>query len=135
MPAPPRGVYIHGPVGSGKTMLLDLLIAQLRRRGLSGALKRVHYNAAILQATQLMHRAEMEGAASSQGAARGTAGAVVPGSSAGGVGDCPGAREGPGGEGREARATLRSFLEWDESRARSPRLARECCRSAALRGP
>ena len=38
----PRGIYLHGPVGAGKTWLVDVLLAQLPQ----GAYQRVHVYAA-----------------------------------------------------------------------------------------
>ncbi len=40
-PAPPRGLYIHGDVGRGKTMLMDLFFAEVK----NWPKKRIHFHA------------------------------------------------------------------------------------------
>lgn len=50
-PAPisPRGLYIHGSVGSGKTMLMDKFYDQVRATGAVPFSRRLHFNAALLE--------------------------------------------------------------------------------------
>jgi predicted ATPase len=78
-PSPPRGVYIYGGVGSGKTMLMDLFFAAAvgEREGFksgsnssssagSGSsaslryARRLHFNAAMIELHQRLHRIEKE---------------------------------------------------------------------------
>ncbi|CAI6004040.1 unnamed protein product [Closterium sp. NIES-64] len=59
-PAAPQGVYLHGSVGSGKTMLMDMLFGAVQRGGVVGVAKRVHFNEAMLEVHQRMHRWDEE---------------------------------------------------------------------------
>lgn len=73
-PAAPRGLFIHGSVGSGKTLLMDLFVEALladarvgRHRGVSGGgagaapyrcpvtLRRVHHNAFMIECHRRLH--------------------------------------------------------------------------------
>ena len=51
-PMAPKGLYIYGPVGSGKTLLMDLFFSncQLKNK------KRVHFSAALLEINSKMHQ-------------------------------------------------------------------------------
>ncbi|CAG9464059.1 unnamed protein product [Pedinophyceae sp. YPF-701] len=66
MPAPPRGILIHGSVGSGKTMCMDLFhAAAAEAREASGAhlhVLRTHFNAMMLEVNYLMHLEETRAA-------------------------------------------------------------------------
>ncbi|GJP64781.1 hypothetical protein CLOP_g21728 [Closterium sp. NIES-67] len=56
-PAAPQGIYLHGSVGSGKTMLMDMLFEAVQSgAGAVGVAKRVHFNEAMLEVHQRMHR-------------------------------------------------------------------------------
>ena len=55
-PAAPPGVYIQGPVGSGKTMLMDLFYREARSQVTRP--RRVHFNAMMLELHEVVHRAE-----------------------------------------------------------------------------
>eukprot|EP00890_Picochlorum_soloecismus_P002909 jgi/Picsp_1/3619/NSC_06456-R1_lactation elevated protein 1-like len=57
-PRPPRGVFIFGPVGSGKTFLADLAFKHIRQRSESMIARRVHCNAALLELHSKMHELE-----------------------------------------------------------------------------
>lgn len=52
-PLPPRGVYLHGDVGCGKSMLMDLTFSAADNRVKSSA--RVHYHAFMASVYQMMH--------------------------------------------------------------------------------
>lgn len=45
----PAGVYLHGSVGSGKSLLMDLLFASVAQRGVVPHRRRLHFNAAMLE--------------------------------------------------------------------------------------
>jgi len=56
---PPRGVYLHGPVGRGKTWLVDVLLAQLPGQGVL----RLHaYESARRLHAEVAHQAGTSGA-------------------------------------------------------------------------
>jgi predicted ATPase len=84
-PAPPRGVYLHGSVGSGKTMLADMLYSFAADAQLVPLRRRLHCNAALLELHSRMAVAEREraarrrAAAGDGAAAGGDAGGVVEG--------------------------------------------------------
>lgn len=62
-PSSPKGLYIHGSVGSGKTRLMDLfysLVASEMGDELSGGLKRVHFNSAMLSIHSRIHKLETQ---------------------------------------------------------------------------
>lgn len=48
-PAAPRGLYIYGSVGSGKTMLMDRFYDAVQQAGAVPFKRRVHFNAALLE--------------------------------------------------------------------------------------
>jgi predicted ATPase len=55
-PPPPRGLYIHGPVGSGKTALMDHFYSHIASAQLPALHhKRVHFNAALLDLHAAIH--------------------------------------------------------------------------------
>jgi len=53
-PTPPRGVFLHGEVGVGKTFAMDLVAAAVRDVG-GGTLRRVHFNELFLDMHARMH--------------------------------------------------------------------------------
>ena len=61
VPEPPRGVYLHGDVGVGKTLLMDLFFDTLDESVVRHR-RRVHFNAAMLELHQRMHELERENA-------------------------------------------------------------------------
>ena len=70
-PPLPRGLYLHGSVGTGKTLLLDLAHAALRDelaavadRGLSAAVHRLHFNDLMQRIYVTLHRYRSAGRAS-----------------------------------------------------------------------
>ena len=50
---PPAGLYLHGPVGRGKTMLADMFCAALRAAGV--ATERQHFHAFMAQVHAALH--------------------------------------------------------------------------------
>ncbi|KAB5517229.1 hypothetical protein PHYPO_G00187310 [Pangasianodon hypophthalmus] len=51
-PPPPRGCYIHGGVGTGKTMLMDIFYSRVK----NPRKKRLHFNAFMLDLHRRIHR-------------------------------------------------------------------------------
>ena len=57
-PAVPPGLYLHGPVGTGKTMLMDLALQAAREDGRVRSVSRVHFNEWSLALNASMHAAD-----------------------------------------------------------------------------
>eukprot|EP00850_Spirogloea_muscicola_P020590 SM000220S07069 [mRNA] locus=s220:179007:183750:- [translate_table: standard] len=51
---PPRGIYLHGNVGSGKTMLMDMLFDAAEN--VVGRARRLHFHSAMLEVHERMHQ-------------------------------------------------------------------------------
>ena len=51
-----QGIYLHGSVGSGKTMVMDLACAVMQELRLVPKLRRVHFSRAFDELHQRMHR-------------------------------------------------------------------------------
>ena len=56
-PAPPRGLYLHGPVGSGKSMLMNLFFEAVPPR----AKRRVHFHDFMAGVHDALHRLRRDG--------------------------------------------------------------------------
>ncbi|KAK9864901.1 hypothetical protein WJX84_010909 [Apatococcus fuscideae] len=59
-PLPPQGLYIHGSVGSGKSLLMDMFFRVLHDHDAVPRRRRVHFNAAMLELHSRLHRLEQE---------------------------------------------------------------------------
>lgn len=57
-PPAPRGIYLHGTVGSGKTMLADMFYTAAAEDEVLPLRRRVHCNAAMLELHSRMHSIE-----------------------------------------------------------------------------
>jgi predicted ATPase len=55
-PAPPRGLFLYGGVGVGKTLLMDLFHDAAAEALGPGAARRVHFNAFSLRVHETLHR-------------------------------------------------------------------------------
>eukprot|EP00808_Paulinella_micropora_P005768 g50759.t1 len=53
MPTPPKGFYIYGSVGTGKSLLMDVLYAATRER--IALRRRVHFNTFLMEVQQRLH--------------------------------------------------------------------------------
>jgi predicted ATPase len=86
-PPPPRGVFLHGPVGAGKSMLMDLFFAAADARELAPSRRRLHFNtvsielnerlAALGRARAAARAAEAAAEPVGRAAARGGGGAAL----------------------------------------------------------
>lgn len=56
-PTPPRGVYLHGDVGCGKSLLMDMLFTSAESEISSSA--RVHYHAFMISVYQMIHQYDL----------------------------------------------------------------------------
>ena len=59
-PPVPRGVFLHGGVGTGKTMLMDLTAVEAQRLFGRDVVKRVHLNTASLEIHVIMHQLQQQ---------------------------------------------------------------------------
>ena len=59
-PPVPRGVFLHGGVGTGKTMLMDLTALEAQRLFGTEVVKRVHLNTASLEIHVIMHQLALQ---------------------------------------------------------------------------
>ncbi|PRW45179.1 lactation elevated 1 [Chlorella sorokiniana] len=57
-PPAPKGVYLHGSVGSGKSLLMDLFSQLVRHEASVTHHRRLHFNAAMLELHSRMHAIE-----------------------------------------------------------------------------
>ena len=55
LPRIPRGLYIHGPVGSGKSMLMNTFYQQLLQQGTKRRIQRMHFHAFLHDVHQRIH--------------------------------------------------------------------------------
>jgi predicted ATPase len=53
-----QGIYLYGSVGSGKTMVMDLFYSTVQELGLVPKMRRVHFNRALDELHQRMHKLE-----------------------------------------------------------------------------
>ncbi|EIE20923.1 hypothetical protein COCSUDRAFT_57467 [Coccomyxa subellipsoidea C-169] len=53
-----QGIYLYGSVGSGKTMVMDLAFNTIEELGLVPKMRRVHFNRALDELHQRMHKLE-----------------------------------------------------------------------------
>ena len=55
-----QGIFLHGTVGSGKTMLMDHFLSAIGRAGTVPRVRRMHFNEAMDELHRRMHRLELE---------------------------------------------------------------------------
>lgn len=55
-----QGIYLHGSVGSGKTLLMDLFLNTIVKAGIVPRVRRMHFNDAMDELHRRMHRLEVE---------------------------------------------------------------------------
>jgi predicted ATPase len=72
-PTPPRGLFLYGEVGVGKTLAMDLFFQAVSEAGDVPCLRRVHYNAFMLEVHSRLQKHSMVG-----GGAETTAAADAP---------------------------------------------------------
>ena len=54
-PSPPAGVYLHGPVGSGKTALMDLMLRCVSERPEPAVTRRLHFHELVATVHRGLH--------------------------------------------------------------------------------
>lgn len=59
-PTAPKGLYLYGSVGSGKSLLMDMFYSVIREHGLVPNRRRMHFNAAMLELHTRLHKLEQE---------------------------------------------------------------------------
>ena len=69
-PAAPKGVYLHGSVGCGKTMLMDLFFESCCLDPASGGKRRVHFHSFMLEVHQRIHESKRRHAGSTRSSNR-----------------------------------------------------------------
>ncbi|BDA42478.1 probable AFG1-like ATPase [Coccomyxa sp. Obi] len=57
-PTVPKGIYLYGSVGSGKTMVMDLAYSTIQELNLVPKMRRLHFNRALDELHQRMHKLE-----------------------------------------------------------------------------
>jgi len=67
-PPPPRGVVLHGEVGVGKTMAMDLFYSTVLEAGSVPCMRRVHYNAFMLEISSRISQLSSAGSRERAGA-------------------------------------------------------------------
>ena len=55
-----QGIFLHGTVGSGKTMLMDHFLTAIGRAGTVPRVRRMHFNEAMDELHRRMHKLELE---------------------------------------------------------------------------
>lgn len=59
-PAAPKGLYLYGSVGSGKSLLMDMFYNVITEHSLVPNKRRMHFNAAMLELHTRLHKLEQE---------------------------------------------------------------------------
>lgn len=55
-----QGIYLHGNVGSGKSMLMDLFLGAVREAGIVPRVRRMHFNDAMDELNRRTYRLQRE---------------------------------------------------------------------------